>query len=242
MKDETDRLRHIYHPIEYDPKMTIEEKKPLMVEWWCAAQSLLAASNLNRSLIHEAVEKSPMELRVGARNFIADSLKNQIPVLIFSAGLGRFCSDGEISRGFCSRRILGDVIKSFLEKSLPEFEETPELAHLISNFMIFDDKDNLVAFNKTLIHSFNKSEQILNDPEYRKSIVDRPNVILLGDTIGDVGMIDGIENSTHSLKIGFLNRASIDKLEVYQRAYDIVISDNETFDVPNEILRSVIDR
>ena len=46
-----------------------------------------------------------------------------------------------------------------------------------------------------------------------KSIVDRPNVILLGDTLGDIRMVNGMRNLKQILKIGYLNRSTPEKLE-----------------------------
>jgi hypothetical protein len=46
-----------------------------------------------------------------------------------------------------------------------------------------------------------------------------PNVLLSGDTLGDIGMIGTMKN--------------------YKRTYDIVICDDQTFHVSNVILNSI---
>lgn len=69
--------------------------------------------------------------------------------------------------------------------------------------------------------------------------MNRPNVILLGDTLGDIGMIGGMKNLKQILQIGYLNHSTPEKLAVFEQVYDIVICDNQTFDLPNAILTAI---
>jgi HAD superfamily hydrolase (TIGR01544 family) len=131
------------------------------------------------------------------------------------------------------------VIEIFFEKEIPEFKHNHESSHIVSNFLHFDSDGNLISFNKKVIHSFNKNEHEIHDTPYYQSILNRPNVILLGDTLGDVGMIGGMKDLKQILKIGYLNRSTPAKLEVYKSVYDIVICDDQTFDVPNVILNMI---
>jgi 5'-nucleotidase len=89
VRDQTAKLRLKYHPIEYDVQMSVEEKIPYMIEWYHETQSLILASNLNRSLMRELIYQSKMELRKGVHDFITELLCSQTPILIFSAGLGK---------------------------------------------------------------------------------------------------------------------------------------------------------
>jgi len=51
----------------------------------------------------------------------------------------------------------------------------------------------------------NKDETILKEiPEVYSAIKDRRNIILLGDNVGDLGMIEGFDYK-NLLKVGFLN-------------------------------------
>jgi 5'-nucleotidase len=127
----------------------------------------------------------------------------------------------------------------FLEKEIPKFKHNHESSHIVSNFLQYDPNGKLLSFSKKLIHPFNKNEHEIHDTPYFQSILNRPNVLLLGDTLGDIGMIGGMKNLKQILKIGYLNRSTSTKLEVYKRAYDIVICDDPTFDVPNVILNSI---
>jgi HAD superfamily hydrolase (TIGR01544 family) len=136
-------------------------------------------------------------------------------------------------------KISGDIIEFFLEIQIPVFKHNHTSSHIVSNFIQYDTDGKLISFNEKLIHSFNKNEHEIHDTPYFQSILNRPNVILLGDTLGDVGMIAGMKNLKQILKIGYLNHSTPAKLEVYKNVYDIVICDDQTFDVPNRILQAI---
>lgn len=55
-----------------------------------------------------------------------------------------------------------------------------------------------------LIHTFNKNETALEGTEYYDLVHSRDHIILMGDSIGDARMADGVPSSSHILKIGFL--------------------------------------
>lgn len=57
--------------------------------------------------------------------------------------------------------------------------------------------------NERLIHVFNKNEHAI-EQDYFKVLEGRKNVFLMGDTIGDASMVDGMVNTRAVLKIGFL--------------------------------------
>jgi len=220
VRDHAHQLRSKYHPIEIDVHMSVEEKIPYMIEWWHKAQAMILSSNLNQSMVRELVCHSKMILKKGVQEFITELLRSETPILIFSAGIG-------------------DVIKIFLEKEIPEFKNNHRSLNIVSNFIQYDKNGKLISFNKKLIHSFNKNEHEIHDTPYYQLILNRPNVILLGDTLGDVGMIGRMKNLKQILKIGYLNHSTPAKLEVYKTVYDIVICDDQTFDVPNVILNAI---
>uniref|UniRef100_A0A8D2MCT4 5'-nucleotidase, cytosolic IIIB n=1 Tax=Zonotrichia albicollis TaxID=44394 RepID=A0A8D2MCT4_ZONAL len=56
-------LLHHYYPIEIDPNRTLEEKRPLMVEWWTKAHELLVQQKIHKSDIAEIVRESEAMLR-----------------------------------------------------------------------------------------------------------------------------------------------------------------------------------
>lgn len=63
----------------------------------------------------------------------------------------------------------------------------------------------LKGFKGELIHVYNKHDGALRNTEYFKQLKDNSNIILLGDSLGDLNMADSVPNVENLLKIGFLN-------------------------------------
>lgn len=63
----------------------------------------------------------------------------------------------------------------------------------------------LRGFKGELIHVYNKHDGALRNTEYFKQLKENCNIILLGDSMGDLSMADGVPNVENILKIGFLN-------------------------------------
>lgn len=63
----------------------------------------------------------------------------------------------------------------------------------------------MVGFKGNLIHVFNKNEDAIHSSNYFEKLRLRTNVILMGDSIGDVKMAFGVPQPNSVLKIGFLN-------------------------------------
>ena len=63
----------------------------------------------------------------------------------------------------------------------------------------------LRAFKGQLIHTFNKREGALLHAAPLPELRERPNVLLLGDSLGDLAMADGVAQPHNLLTIGFLN-------------------------------------
>lgn len=66
-------------------------------------------------------------------------------------------------------------------------------------------KGVLRAFQGQLIHTFNKREGALSHASGLRVLQGRPNVLLLGDSLGDLTMADGVSEHQNILTIGFLN-------------------------------------
>lgn len=76
-------------------------------------------------------------------------------------------------------------------------------------------------------------------PAVFTQIHNRKNVILLGDSLGDPGMVTGFEYD-NLLKIGFLNPGSEHMSEQYQKAYDILIENDGDFSLVNKTIYSIV--
>lgn len=101
------------------------------------------------------------------------------------------------------------------------------------------EKGVLRAFKGQLIHTFNKREGALSHAARLTELQGRPNVLLLGDSLGDLTMADGVSEPENILTIGFLNDQVEERKETYVNSFDIVLVKDETMDVPNSILRYI---
>lgn len=63
----------------------------------------------------------------------------------------------------------------------------------------------LKAFKGELIHIYNKKEGALLNTGHFQELRTQTNVLLLGDSLGDLNMADGVQDMENILKIGFLN-------------------------------------
>ncbi|XP_017317994.1 cytosolic 5'-nucleotidase 3-like [Ictalurus punctatus] len=90
------------------------------------------------------------------------------------------------------------------------------------------------AFKGDVIHTFNKRQGALQNTQ--QFVHDRSNVLLLGDSLGDLDMADGVQGLRNILRIGYLNDKVEERREAYVRSYDIVLEKDETLDVPNAII------
>lgn len=78
-----------------------------------------------------------------------------------------------------------------------------------------------------VIHSLNKNEVAL--PDYLKKLVsDRPNIILLGDSISDIKMAKE-EMRNNALKIGLLEEKVSDNIEIFLEQFDVVCTENTNY-------------
>ncbi len=72
-----------------------------------------------------------------------------------------------------------------------------------------------------------------------KKLKDRKNVILLGDSLGDLEMIKGFDY-VNLIRMGFLNYQDEENLEDYKKAYDVVILNDSSMDYVNGLLKKII--
>jgi len=171
-----------YHPFEVSSTISVVERNQQMVQWWSEHFELMKECGLNKRVISDIALQRKIRFRDGALEFLDLLSTYNVPILILSAGVG-------------------DIIKELLES---EGRVTSNL-HLISNFYLFDELGKVIGKkNKTFIHTFNKNEVEVKKTPYYKEIAQRKNVLLLGDSLGDLGMTEGIEHKI-IIRVGFLN-------------------------------------
>ena len=158
-----------YYPIEMSTTIPLKEKKKQMMNWWGTHIKYLAKSGMNKKIVKD-VAKNKIILRKNTLEFFEMIKKKKIPLLILSAALG-------------------DVIEEILKINKINYKGI----HTISNFFEFDKKGNVLGYKGKIIHSLNKNEFEIKDTTFYKKIKDRKNILLLGDTLDDLQMVEGIK-------------------------------------------------
>jgi len=206
-----------YYPIEIDLSISLEEKIPLMIEWYKEANRLLSESEVNISWFPKMVAESNCELRDGAILLLNALNEAKIPVLVMSAGLG-------------------DLIEAILS----HYGVLHSNTNLVSNFLEFDINGIVTGLRhgEEVIHMFNKSKIVQSKSEGTE-YAERKNVVLLGDSLGDLQMADGVKDPEVVLSIGFLNKNISSSLETYKQNYDVVLVDDQTMDFANALLSDI---
>ncbi|KAG6619588.1 CAMK/CAMKL/AMPK protein kinase [Phytophthora cinnamomi] len=210
-----------YYPIEQSATLTMEEKLPFMIEWWTKTHELMIEHGVTKNAIKKAVEESDITLREGFMEIFELLARENVPTLIFSAGLY-------------------DVIHAVLDKEYAETDAKtlPPNVHVISNMMRFDESEKLVGFDGTLIHSLNKNASALVDTDFWKQcqLEKRHNILLLGDSVGDSNMANGLDfKEDEIVRIGFLNDGAEEKLDLYLQRFDVVLTNDSSL-LPVELL------
>jgi len=206
-----------YHPIEIDPSIPLQEKKKAMQEWWEKHNKLLIQSGLSKSDLEDIVKNGPIRFRKGIPEFLDFLHQYNIPLIIFSAS-------------GC-----GDALQIFFKNIGKDYSNI----YYVTNHFNWDKNGKAISPKGPIIHCMNKDEVILRKiPEVYSAIRNRRNVLLLGDSIEDVGMVKGFKYET-LLKIGFLN-FDYDKLrEEYKRNFDVVLEGDGDFNEVNNLVRDL---
>lgn len=171
-------------------------------------------SGLNQSDLQDIVQNGHIRFREGVPEFLDFLYQNQIPLVILSAS-------------GC-----GDAIQMFFQKIGKDY---PNIYYVTNQFN-WDANGQAISSKGLTIHCFNKDETVLSQiPDVYSKIKDRQNVILLGDSLGDLSMIEGFEYQ-NLLKVGFLN-FDFEKLRNhYLQAFDLVLEGDGDFQAVNDLL------
>ncbi len=110
---------------------------------------------------------------------------------------------------------------------------------MVANLFNFDRRGRVTGVKEPIIHSINKDETTLQNFPVFEVIKNRNNVILLGDSIGDVGMIEGFDYS-NLLKIGFLNEDVENNLRTYKKRFDVIILNDSGMGYVNNLMKRII--
>ncbi|TKR65533.1 hypothetical protein L596_025924 [Steinernema carpocapsae] len=108
--------------------------------------------------------------------------------------------------------------------------------------MLFDENNVCVGIKQPFIHCYNKGGAMLpkDDPYFHEYAI-RQNVVMFGDSLGDLTMHHGVERTGALLTVALCNYGDKPELvEKYEKLYDIVVVGDESFDVPIQIVEKVL--
>lgn len=111
-------LTQKYIPIEFDPHLSVEEKTPHMEDWWRKSHEHIVQTKFTYEEIEQLVVNARVHLRDAAVEFVRSVEAHNVPLIVFSAGIG-------------------NIIEIILKKYLGH---VPQTLHVISNLMSFDDE------------------------------------------------------------------------------------------------------
>jgi HAD superfamily hydrolase (TIGR01544 family) len=207
-------LRKIYHPIEMDLNYPIDEKRQKMAEWHEEIFKLLMTHRLSCEIVEQIARDSPFAMRDGLSDLLAYSADHSVPFLIFSAAIA-------------------DIIERWLHlRGLMHAN-----MHIISNTLEYDDRGFVIGIREPHVSTFNKTERLIVGTSFASEVADRRNVIVLGDSIGDLDMATGLSHKV-VFSIGFLNDHHAQR-EQFLRAFDVVIEYDTDIGFVTELLRSI---
>ncbi len=203
-KREMEELYKYYEPIESDYNLEFKQKEKQMIEWYSKCMNLYYKYGMTKEKMKESIEESNLIFRDGAVEFLKKANEENIPIIVLSAGIG-------------------NVIEIFLKDNNCYSENI----YIISNFISFDSKGNMLQFDNTkIIHSLNKKMEEHIPQNIINIIKKRKYKILVGDLCEDEKMVS--EKEWHNtIKIGILNKKIKENLKIYKNKFDIVLTNED---------------
>lgn len=202
--EDRQKLYDYYRPIEVDSSIDYEVKSNLMKEWFQRHIELFIKYQINESIFEDAAKNLRiMSFRPGAKEFIDFLHENNIPLIIISAGIGNF-------------------VESFFKFNNCYYDNI----FISSNKIIF--KNSIaVGVEENIIHSLNKNEVSLPE-NIKKQVKSRENVILFGDQISDLRMVDKTKHK-NVFTVGFIANDDVEYIEDMNENFDIVCNSNDSY-------------
>ena len=216
---EAKKLQVHYHAVEIDPHVSHDEKVESMKEWMHMANDLLAEAGLRRDDIPKLVNDGKIYFRDATDSLMELIVREAIPILIFSGGI---------------TDIMLAVIKRYNIS-------VGECTHFVSNKMNFSEDGMFTGLQEPVFHVFNKFAGAIANEPFMKAEQHRKNIILLGDSLGDINMTKGMDTNT-LLTIGYLNANFDDsaQLEKYKNIYDVVLVNDNTVNYQLDLFKRIV--
>ena len=200
-----------YAPIEVNYDMPLEQRMEKVIEWYRKNMDLFYDYNLTEDILYKCIDIAKLEFRPGLKEMFKWCYEKGIIVVIVSAGIK-------------------NVIVELLNRENCYYDNI----HILSNNLVFEN-GKMQKFNSDLIHTYNKNMDGLSE-DSKKIIEKVDNIILFGDLIEDIGIVDD-KDLYRTLTIGFLEANVRENLDNYQANFDIVLTDEDaSFDKAREII------
>lgn len=214
LKEETLKLEKIYFPIEYDYSIDAQTKFSYMEEWYLRTMDLFFHYGLSEDSLKNCIKNSDIKLRDGVQNFFKFLSDLNIPIIILSAG-----------------------IKNVIVELLNMYHCYYNNIYIVSNNIKFKN-GTMLKFTGKILHSSNKSIDRL-PVELRNEVEKKDYILLFGDLIQDLNMVPN-EYLYKTLSFGFLEKKVNENFHFYKSAFDVVLTDNSSFDDVQAIIDKYI--
>jgi len=197
--------------------MDYRDKYKKMDECWNRYNQAYIDEKITRESLKTALKTLQLKFRFGIESFMNLLTVRKVPMTVISAGIT-------------------DVIEILMDQNNLMFD----CVQVLSNKMIFSEQppNYCLDFSSPPIHILNK-DKVLISSEHQSTLINRHNILLLGDSLGDLKMIHGFKYN-QVLLVGFLNQDIDEKIDSYQQAYDIVITGDSDFVPINEIAQAIL--
>ena len=200
-----------YRPLELDINITEEEKIKVLKNWQQASYNLMLKYRVKESDIPNILQdKKSLTLREGVIDFIKFLNDKNIPMVVSSAGIG-----------------------NFIIELLKKHECYTNNIYVYSNMLKFKDDEIINDFGK-LIHSMNKNDIILPN-EFLKKIKNKKYALVIGDQLSDIKMADNLPK-VDIISFGFLEANVKERKKLFYDSFDVVLTENESFDEIKKLL------
>ena len=194
-----------YGVIEFDYHIDKNKREKYIIEWYDKCIDLYYQYGLTKEKLKESINSSKLILREGAKDILSKLYENNIPVIIFSAGIG-------------------NVIEQFLQEKGCYYDNIT----IIGNFIKFDQNGSMIKFYEKIIQKLKKNIDKVDELIIKEKIKEKEYRVVIGDLVEDINMM-GEYPENKSLKIGLLNKNITENLEVYKKNFDIVLTEANNF-------------
>lgn len=193
-----------YRGVELSGGGPEDDGTALMHSWWAGQFDLLIAAGLSMEVINRIGADGRLLLREGVSEFLSCLAASGVPVVILSASFTRL-----IETLLRSRALL-----------------TPNIT-VIANRFRYNADGNANGFEEPILHSLNKSE-VFRDRISASGVTLRRNVLVLGDSIEDLGVTGG--KSEDELRIAWLHENAKARQAEFAEAADALIVNDAGLD------------